>query len=250
MTNLRHHPTHLWVSDQQTLQSEIIAHIQKNLCANHACQQCVTCRQIKEKEHPWVTWLSPERSYSLDQIDQILHTASFKLDINEHRYFILQQAERLTDHCSNRLLKTIEEPFQGYHFFFLTDRPEILPLTIQSRCVVKKFQSQADDTYKNFLQPFFNLQFHDPINFIKQIDTLDIKEQESRKLVDDLYNYWVTQLKQELSSTKPNKSVAQKMVSVVKWAIENPAMTGGVKIFWKNLYLTSDYATKAHKTVT
>lgn len=247
MNKSAHHPTHLWISDNKTLETEIILHIQTKLCADKACQQCVTCRQIKEKEHPWVIWLSPERSYSLDQIDEILHASSFQLDAGEHRFFILQQAERLTDHCSNRLLKTVEEPFPGYHFFFLTDRPEMLPLTIQSRCVVKKFQSQADDTYKNLLFPFFNLQFNDPINFIKQVDALDIKEQESRKLTDDLYNYWTMQFKQELLANESQQSCAQAMVSVLEWAIKNPPMTGGVKIFWKNLYLTADYATKTQK---
>jgi hypothetical protein len=38
------------------------------------------------------------------------------------------------------------------------------------------------------------------------------------------------------------------MVSVLEWAMKNPPMTGGVKIFWKNLYLTADYATKTKKT--
>lgn len=249
MNRPAHHPTHLWISDPQTLQAEIITLIQRKLCAHQACQQCVTCRQIKDKEHPWVIWLTPERSYSLDQIDEILHTASFKLDQGEYRFFILQQAERLTDHCSNRLLKTVEEPFEGYNFFFLTDRPEMLPLTIQSRCVVKKFQSQVDDTYKNLLHPFFTLQFNDPINFIKQVDSLDIKEQESRKLTDDLYSYWATELKRDLHNQDIQEHKAQGMINVLQWAIKNPAMTGGSKIFWKNLYLSADYATKTKKAL-
>lgn len=248
MHKIMHHPTHLWISDPKTLESQIIKHLQQKLCLYQACQKCVTCKQIAEKEHPWAMWLTPERSYSLDQIDEILHAASFQLDADESRFFIIQQAERLTDHCSNRLLKTIEEPSAGYNFFFLTDRPEMLPLTIQSRCVIKKFQSQANDTYKELLQPFLRLQFNDPINFIKQIDTLDIKEQESRKLADDLYDYWATQLKQDIQSqATPNASI-QKMIVVLQNAINNPPMTGGSKIFWKNLYLTADYATKTPKT--
>ena len=242
------HPTHLWITDQKTAEAQMILHVQQELCLYQGCKKCVTCKQISEKEHPFAIWLTPERSYSLDQIDEILHASSFKLDEGEQRFFILQQAERLTDHCSNRLLKTIEEPSQGYNFFFLTDRPEMLPLTIQSRCVVKKFQSQTNDSYKDLLQPFFTLRFHDPINFIKQIDTLDIKEQESRKLTDDLYEYWTTQLKQELQSPEPKLSPAQDMVILLQKALKNPPMMGSAKIFWKNLYITADYATKIKKT--
>ena len=248
MSNNLHHPTHLWITDQKTAEAEIIRHIQQELCLYQACQKCVVCKQINEKEHPFVIWLTPERSYSLDQIDEILHATSFKLDEGEQRFFILQQAERLTDNCSNRLLKTIEEPSQGYRFFFLTDRPEMLPLTIKSRCVVKKFQSQKNEIYKDLLQPFISLRFHDPIGFIKQIDTLDIKEQESRKLTDDLYEYWSIQLKETLQSQEPQLFPAQEMVLLLQQAIKNPPMMGSAKIFWKNLYLTADYATKTKKT--
>ena len=242
------HPTNLWISDPKTAADEIILHLQQELCLYQACSKCITCKQISEKEHPWVIWLTPERSYSLDQIDEILHAASFQLDAGEQRFFILQQAERLTEHCSNRLLKTIEEPFPGYHFFFLTDRPEMLPLTVQSRCVVKKFKTQVDDTYKELLLPFFSLRFTDPIGFIKQVDALEIKEQESLKLTDDLYNHWVTMLKQELQSEEPKVSPALEMIATLEWALKNPPMMGGAKIFWKNLYLTADYATKIKKT--
>jgi len=241
------HPTHLWISDQKTAESEVIKHLQNKLCLYQACNKCITCKQITAKEHPWAIWLTPERSYSLNQIDEILHAASFQLDNDESRFFIIQQAERLTDHCSNRLLKTIEEPSAGYNFFFLTDRPESLPLTIKSRCVIKKFQSQSNDLYKDLLHPFITLQFKDPINFIKQVESLEIKEQESRKLTDDLYDHWVTKLKQDIESQDNLEYSTHAMIAVLQEAINNPPMIGGVKIFWKNLYLTADYETKNQK---
>jgi len=239
-----HHPSYLWVCDSTTATSQMILYLQKELCINQGCNQCIICRQISTKEHPFVNWLTPERSYTLDQIDEILHTTSFQLDKDEQRFFILQQAERLTDHCSNRLLKTIEEPSNGYHFFFLTDRPEMIPLTIRSRCVVKKFQLQTHDAYKELMQPFLNLQFNDPLGFMKQIDALDIKEHESLKIVDNLYEHWTNQLKQTLESSEPQLLTTQQIITVLKNALNNPPMIGGTKIFWKNLYLTIDYATK------
>lgn len=247
MSNRTNHPTHLWISDPKTLEAQIIAHIQQQLCKKQSCGQCITCKQINQKEHPWVLWLTPERSYALEQIDEILYTSSFQLDQGEQRFFILQQAERLTDHCSNRLLKTIEEPAYGYNFFFLTDRPEMLPLTIQSRCVVKKFQSQVDESFKEILLSFFTLQFNDPINFIKQVESLEIKEQDSRKLTDDLYDYWTNRLKEQIESGDIQSQQAQQMIIILQWALKNPPMTGGVKIFWKHLYLTADHATKITK---
>jgi DNA polymerase III delta prime subunit len=247
MTTHIQHPTQLWISDQQTLEAQIILHLQKVLCKHQACQTCITCKQIVAKEHPWIIWTTPERSYALEQIDEIITLASFQLDTDEQRFFILPQAERLTDQCSNRLLKTIEEPFVGYNFFFLTSRAQALPLTIQSRCVIQKFKTQTNfEAYKDFLQPFLTLRFNEPINFIKQLDVLDIKEQETKELSDDLFDHWSNILKNEISDNQAS-SATQNLVSTLLQAINYPPMTGSAKIFWKNLYITAHHATKATK---
>ncbi len=248
MTNKIQHPTQLWVSDPQTLNAQMIAHLQKKLCKQAGCTTCITCTQIAAKEHPWIMWITPERSYALEQIDEIITMASFQLDSDEQRFFILPQAERLTDQCSNRLLKTIEEPFTGYNFFFLAARPQALPLTIQSRCVIQKFKSTSNfETYKDFLQPFLTLRFTEPITFIKQLDVLDIKEQETKELTDDLFDHWATIMKNEISSPGFASPITENLVRKLTQAINNPPMTGSSKIFWKNLYITAHYATKATK---
>ncbi len=248
MINNISHPTQLWISDHQTLHSKMIEYLQAKLCKNEACKSCITCTQIVAKEHPWVIWGAPERSYALEQIDEIIALASFKLDADEQRFFILPQAERLTDQCSNRLLKTIEEPFAGYNFFFLTSRAQALPLTIQSRCVVQRFKAHTNfDIYKDFLQPFLTLKFIDPINFIKQLEALDIKEQETKELVDDLFEHWATVLKDEIVEQKIASQTIENLVIILQQAINNPPMMGSAKIFWKNLYITAHHATKATK---
>lgn len=243
MSNIQH-PTQLWVSDHQTLHTHIIAHLQKKLCAKQGCLECITCKQITAQEHPWVIWLQPERSYTLEQIDEVLTLAGFTLDHNEQRFFIFTKAERLTDQCSNRLLKTIEEPFAGYNFFFLTNRIQALPLTIQSRCVIHTIKQQSSiEPYQDFLKPFLALQFYDPINFIKQLDLLDIKEQETKELTDELFAYWSHEVKQNIQAEIPT-TTATAMTSILQQAIINQPMTGSAKIFWKNLYMTAHYATK------
>jgi len=250
MNNTIKHPTQLWISDPITLDQQMTAYLQKNLCANNACQSCITCKQIVAKEHPYIQWLQPERSYNLEQIDELIQSASFQLDPHEQRFFIIQQAHRLTEQCSNRLLKTIEEPFAGYNFFFLTQAPHALPLTIQSRCVVQKFTSQAAaDTYKEFLIPFTALQFNDPINFIKQLEALDIKEQETKELVDELFETWSAQAKRDVIQDNTSLQTSRAMMHLLKDALDNPPMTGGAKIFWRNLYMIAHHATKNSVTL-
>jgi DNA polymerase III delta prime subunit len=248
MNNSIQHPTQLWISDQQTLEKKMIEHLQEKLCKNNGCTSCTTCTQIATKDHPWVIWTTPERSYTLEQIDEIMNLSAFTLDEGEQRFFILPQAERLTEQCSNRLLKTIEEPFAGYNFFFLTSRAQALPLTIQSRCVISRFKATTNfEIYKEFLQPFLSLQFNQPISFIKQLETLDIKEQETKELIDDLYEHWSDILKQEIADKDTASTVIHNLVAVLQQAINNPPMTGSAKIFWKNLYITAHYATTSAK---
>ena len=248
MTHSIQHPTQLWISDQQTLDKKIIEHLQKKLCKNNACTSCITCTQIAAKDHPWVIWTTPERSYTLEQIDEIIAFSAFALDQDEQRFFILPQAERLTEQCSNRLLKTIEEPFSGYNFFFLTSRAQALPLTIQSRCVISRFKATTNfEIYKEFLQPFLSLQFNQPISFIKQLETLDIKEQETKELIDDLYEHWSQALKQEIADKNTASDGIYNLVAMLQQAINNPPMMGSAKIFWKNLYITAHHATTTPK---
>ncbi len=245
MTHYIQHPTQLWVSDQATLEAKMIAYLQKKLCSNHGCTICITCTQISSKDHPWVIWTTPERSYTLEQIDEIIAQSAFQLDDHEQRFFILPQAERLTEQCSNRLLKTIEEPFPGYNFFFLTSRSQALPITIQSRCVVTRLKATTNfEIYKELLQPFLSLQFSHPVNFIKQLENLDIKEQETKELLDDLYEHWADKLKEAIKNQDPHAHVIEKLIIILQNALHNPPMTGGAKIFWKNLYIHAHHGTK------
>ena len=245
MSRPAEHPTHLWISDSITLEKNIISYLQKKLCPNDHCLSCATCKQVETKEHPWIRWLSPERSYSLDQIDTVIHSSSFKLDENEYRFFIFEKADCLTINCSNRLLKTIEEPHPGYNFFLLTDRPEMLPKTIVSRCITQKFTPQESlNKNKSFLQPFLTLEFKEPINFIRQIETMDIKERETKELVDSLFEHWTLILKQEIAINSEKYKPASIMILILQQALATPPMPGSTKLFWKNLYLAAHHATQ------
>jgi DNA polymerase III delta prime subunit len=238
------HPVHLWISDTTTVHKKMIDYLQQEFCTHQRCLQCITCKQIAAKEFASATWFTPERSYTVDDIDEIIHATSFQLDPKEKIYIIIDQAERLTEQAANKLLKTIEEPFPGYYFFFLTNRQQSLPLTIQSRCIITKFKNESTiKTYQEFVQPFIDLRFYDPINFIKKLETLDIKEQETKEIIDDLFEHWTKITKQEIIQSGTISLEKQKIIAILRDGIQNPPMTGSAKIFWKNIYLNMHYAT-------
>lgn len=248
MSRQSSHPTQLWISDPQTAQQKIIQHLQKRLCQNQGCLTCVTCQQIENKNHPWVEWIIPKRTYTLEQIDEVIQASSFQLDPQEQRFFIFEHAHCLQDGSANRLLKTIEEPHVGYNFYLLTDRPEALPATITSRCMIQKFLPQSiANKHHEFLKPFLNLEFQEPIKFIKQIEALDIKEEETKQLIDSLFEHWTTTLKEEVTAHSKQHKPASTMITILQQALTMPPMPGSTKIFWKNLYLTAHYALHSAK---
>ena len=58
--SITQHQAHLWIGNQDTLQSNIIAQLQQTFCPNHGCATCSICNRIREQQHPWIYWLKPD----------------------------------------------------------------------------------------------------------------------------------------------------------------------------------------------
>ena len=239
--NLLHHHAHLWLGSSQTIEQQIIIHLQQILCPSNGCQNCATCKQIEQHEHPWTHWLQPDGAYSLDQIDEILQTVRFKLNETEQRFIIFSKAEELTANCNNRLLKTIEEPHAGYIFIFLATRTENILETLKSRCFIKEFDQTSNNfAHEEILQPFLKNKFEKPIEFIKLIDSLEIKERETKDIVDSLISSFRAQLKNVDLQTDDHQEKMMRItdkIIILKEALLQLPPQGSAKMFWKNLYL-------------
>ena len=235
------HHAHLWVSDQQTLGEQLIRQLQKTLCPNQGCTSCSTCMQIEQKQHPAATWIEPEGSYTLEDIDQVLDSVRFTLDSNEKRFFIFTNAQELTPACSNRLLKTIEEPHKGYYFIFMTSRTENILPTLASRCFFKQFaQQNISHSYQEIMEPFLNSSFQNPTGFMRNIDRLSIKESETRDIVDLLLQYFHGQLIKAHGLQQHNPVVMLHVtdkIILIKQALTQLPISGSSKLFWKNMYI-------------
>lgn len=248
--HITQHSSHLWISDPQTVEQTIIADLQQSLCLNKHCLTCSACIQVANKTHPWVTWLEPENTYTLDQIDHIISSVQFKLDQSEKRFFIFTHSEELTPACCNRLLKTVEEPNQGYHFIFMTNRPdEILP-TLRSRCIIKSFATQAvQHQYQEILQPFQDFNCNNPLQFMKTIDKLQIKESTTKEIIDLLIEYFYLKLKTSIQQNSDKNESLKYLDSIIicKNSLKQLPLPGSNKLFWKNMYLTFHHHAKCLK---
>lgn len=238
-------PAYLFVGDHQTLDTQIVTLLQKILCPCAGKKTlCITCNQISERQHYAISWFNPEKQhYSADEVQLLLNSIAYQLGPEEHHYIIINQAHALSTLGANALLKSLEEPPMGYHFFLLTHAPDTLPATIISRCLVQKLAAQDGRQGKNlqivnlypFLAPFLpSFQgISNPISFLKELETSKIDERESMRALNLLLELWVEAMKMTPVIIEKNPLIA------IKQAFWTPPMPGSSKLFWKNLFLRS-----------
>ena len=98
------------------------------------CLTCRTCRKILEGKSPDVIQI--EKSGQSVKIEQIrtLKNDVFSLPNDlEHKVYIIEDADTMTEAAQNAFLLTLEEPPSFVRFFLLCERPEKLLETVRSR---------------------------------------------------------------------------------------------------------------------
>jgi len=232
-------PALLWVGQHDNLVARTIDFLQQTLCTKGNCKICVTCNQVNQQEHHSVVWIKPEKQYTLDDIEVIHRTIAFKLEENQKFFFVLQKADYLTQVCANSLLKSIEEPPNGYHFILLTERHKAILPTVVSRCLISSFyDQQPTDKHDGLFQFFTGTAWTDPFAFLKELDASQINEPESRELLDKLLVHWIDKNKTaRLEKKSKEEKKAQHVLTILKHAMLKLPMPGSSKLFWKHIFI-------------
>lgn len=233
------HPVQLWIGSESTVISEVEHLIQKLFCKNNGCTFCVECHKIRTRQHHALMWITPEKTYTRDLIEPILHTISLQLAPQEQFFFVLQNADFLTENCANALLKLIEEPPHGYRFILMAERKQMVLPTIRSRCIIYTLnQNKYAIKHQSLFDHFTKQNKLSAQQFIAMLETADINERESIELLDGLLEYWRKQIHQTIqnNNTIGYKTTMQIMHILLK-AIQKPPMPGSSKLLWKNLFL-------------
>lgn len=120
--------------------------IQSLQCTEHTvsppCGTCVPCLKIQHGTHPDVSLIGVEGDASqikIDQIRRLRESLQLRPIEGTVRACLIDPAERLTPGAANALLKVLEEPPPGTHFFLIAGNADGLLVTIRSRCQVYHF---------------------------------------------------------------------------------------------------------------
>lgn len=97
---------------------------------------------IAEQKGFCLLWLSTVTTYDSQTANEILHATSLKNASTTDFYIIVEQIEKMPRICANRILKTLEEPPQGYKFIFTTQNLSEVLDTIKSRCFVLNLSAE------------------------------------------------------------------------------------------------------------
>ncbi len=123
------------------------------LCENseadaHACGDCRSCHLIKGESHPDLFNIEPEESgkqIRVDEVRKLIDSIHLTSTYGRYKIAVITPADAMNRSAANSLLKTLEEPPGHSLLILLSHRPNLLPITIRSRCQHVRFNPAYDD---------------------------------------------------------------------------------------------------------
>lgn len=104
------------------------------------CDVCVNCRKIDHGNYEDLYVVEADgMSVKDEQIEKLQENLRRK-PVNDRNIAVIKDADTLTARAQNRLLKTLEEPFEGTVIILLSENRENLLDTIKSRCVMYRLE--------------------------------------------------------------------------------------------------------------
>jgi len=118
------------------------------------CHECKSCYLYAAGNHTDLLVIQPEeqgKQIKVDQIRALIDFISLKSQYEGYKVVIVNPAEAMNRSAANTLLKTLEEPPPLSVLLLVTPRPELLPVTIRSRCQQIRFQPDFSEISRSWL---------------------------------------------------------------------------------------------------
>ncbi len=104
-------------------------------CEQDGCGECHSCVTATAGSHPDITIIRTDGlSIGTDLIREHVRRAALRPALGRWQVLIVEDADRLTDHAANALLKSLEEPASHTVWMLCAPAVEDVMVTVRSRC--------------------------------------------------------------------------------------------------------------------
>ena len=106
-----------------------------------ACGVCPSCIRIGRGVHADVLLIGPGETgaIKIDAVREAIERTAYRPFEGRRRVVIVDEADAMISEAQNALLKTLEEPPAASVFVLVTSRPDLLLITVRSRCQRLRF---------------------------------------------------------------------------------------------------------------
>ena len=122
---------------------------------NDRCGLCRACVKASTGNHPDILLFQPTKNFirikSMRELSQEVQFRPFEGCL---RFFVINEAEKMTEEASNSILKTLEEPPETSRIVLVTAFPQTLLPTIRSRCQTFAFRGLSREQIETYLRMY------------------------------------------------------------------------------------------------
>lgn len=148
----------IFVGDKGTGKKETAEWFARRFYCEHVidgnpCNQCDHCRRILNHDFPDYHYIQPEgKQIKVEQIAQLKRELSRSGLETKTQFFVIDQADTMTEASANQLLKFIEDPVTPFIAVLITTHTQKLLDTIVSRCQIVSFSRPLQQTLEEQLK--------------------------------------------------------------------------------------------------
>ncbi len=224
--------------------------------ADDACGECPSCLKFNKLAHPdlhfafpvikskvsdeylpqWRDFLSQHTYFNLNdwlnfidaqnaqgiiyakESEEIIRKLSLKIYEAKYRIMIVWLPEKMHEVCANKLLKMIEEPPVNTVFLLVSEEPEEVLPTIQSRCQLVHINTIEQDEMVNAIESRYRLSEKDALSVVHIANgsfTKAVKIIESTDETKYFFNLFKTMMRASVSRNIKNiKAIANEIAGI------------------------------------
>lgn len=191
------------------------------------CDDYISEWRVFVNEHPyfslsqWLAYIGSDNSQGMiyaKESEEITRKLSLKIYEAKYKVMIIWLPEKMNEACANKLLKIIEEPFDNTVFLLVSNNPDQIIQTIQSRCQRINVHNVDKQDIANALQREYSIQSEEADSvahiaggsYLKAIETISLNEEHKF-----FFNLFITMMRSSYArSIKDIKSIANEIASV------------------------------------